>query len=244
MVSFQRTVALGVVLVCTSVVAASSAFACGVSGADGAWSCSLEEYDEAERPRWSLGAAGSATWTKLKVGEVRARQRRTAIVATASYAPIRRLTIQVSAGAGFAGELRAPNGTHQLSAGPTGAAGVVYTLIEGRPFVAVSGVVSASHAKTRLRGRDESVSYSAFDLRLGLIAGTTVFDILSPYAVARAFGGPVFWRYEGEATTGTDTSHFQLGVGVTLRPVDALAVYVEGIPLGERGLSGGASFAF
>jgi hypothetical protein len=223
---------------------ARPAFACGVSGADGAWSCSLEEHEESERPRWTLGAAGMTTWTKLKFDDLRASQRRNAVVVTAGYAPTRRLTIQVSAGAGFAGELRAPNGTHEFSPGPTGAAGVVYTLVEGRPFVAVSGVVSASYATTQLDGRGESVNYSALDLRLGLIAGTTVFDILSPYLVARAFGGPVWWRYEGEPQTGTDTSHFQIGAGITLRPIEALAVYIEGIPLGERALSGGASVAF
>jgi hypothetical protein len=191
-----------------------------------------------------VGAAALTTWTDLKFDDLRARQRRNAIVATAGYAPSRRFTIQVSAGAGIGGELRAPNGTHDFSAGPTGAVGVVYTLIEGRPFVAVSGVLSASHASTQLQGSDESVSYSALDLRLGVIAGTTLFDIVSPYVVARAFGGPVWWRYEGEPQTGTDTSHFQIGAGVTLRPIDPLALFIEGIPLGERALSGGASVAF
>jgi hypothetical protein len=227
-----------------SALVARPAFACGVSGADGAWSCSLEEHDEAERPRWSVGVAGLSTWTELKFDDLHARQQRNAIVATAAYAPLPRLRFQVSAGAAFAGELRAPNGTHEFSVGPTGAAGIVYTLIEGRPFVALSGVVSASHATTQLRGRGPSVNYDALDLRLGLIAGTTVFDILSPYLVARAFGGPVFWHYENQAQVGTDIAHYQIGAGVALRPIEAIAVFVEGVPLGERALSGGASIAF
>jgi hypothetical protein len=191
-----------------------------------------------------LGVAGLSTWTELKFDDLHARQQRNAIVATAAYAPTRRLTLQVSAGAAFAGVLRAPNGTHEFSVGPTGAAGLVYTLLEGRPFVALSGVLSASHATTRRGGRGESVNYDAFDLRLGLIAGTTVFDILSPYIVARAFGGPVFWAYEGRAQTGTDLVHYQLGAGLTLRPIASIAVFVEGVPLGERSLLGGASIAF
>jgi hypothetical protein len=231
-------------LACAFAFISRPAFACGVSGADGAWSCSLAEHEEAERPRWTLGAAGQTTWTNLKFEDLRAEQRRNALAAIAGYAPTRQLTIQVSAGAAFAGELQAPNGTHEFSVGPTGSAGVVYTLVEGRPFVAVSGVVSASHATTRLEGRGEPVGYTALDLRLGLIAGTTLFDILSPYAVVRAFGGPVWWRYEGEPQVGTDASHFQLGAGLTLRPIEVLALFIEGIPLGERALSGGASVAF
>jgi hypothetical protein len=222
----------------------TKAFACGVSAVDGTWSCSLEEHDEEERPKWNVGASALATWTKLELGDIRARQTRTAVVATAGYAPTRKLTLTLSAGAGIDGVLRAPNGVHEMSAGPTGAAGVVYSLIEGRPFLAVSGVLSASHARTRLRGEDGSVSYTAFDLRLGVVFGTTLFDVLSPYLVARAFGGPVFWRYAGANTTGTDTSHVQLGAGVTVRPLEMLAMYVEGVPLGERALAGGASFAF
>jgi hypothetical protein len=222
------------------------AHACGVSGADGAWSCSVEEHEEAERPRWSVGVAGLSTWTTLRFGDALcAKQTRNAIVTTGAYAPIRRLSIQVSAGMAFGGELRAPNGTHEFSVGPTVAAGVVYTFIEGRPFVAISGLLSATHATTSLPGRPtQDADYSAFDLRAGVIAGTTVFEILSPYLVARVFGGPVFWRYERQDQTGTDTSHVQLGAGVTLRALEWIALYIEGIPLGERALSGGVSFAF
>jgi hypothetical protein len=191
-----------------------------------------------------VGAVGLTTWTRLKFDDLRADQRRNAVAATLAYAPTAKLSLQLSIGAAFAGELEAPNGTHEFNPGPTGSIGVVYTLISGSPFVALSGVLSASHATTQLRGRGPSVNYDAFDLRVGVIAGVTVLDVLSPYAVARAFGGPVLWRYEGESQTGTDAYHVQLGLGATLRPLDALAVFVEGVPLGERALSGGASVAF
>jgi hypothetical protein len=242
--SGSQSVALAGLIALAVALIAEPAFACGVSGADGAWSCSLAEHEEAERPRWSVGAVGLSTWTELKFDDLHAKEQRNAIVATAAYAPTRRLTVQLSAGAAFAGELRAPNGTHEFSVGPTGAAGVVYTLLEGRPFVALSGVVSASHATTQLRGSGPSVNYDAFDLRLGVIAGTTVFEMLSPYIVARAFGGPVFWHYGRRAQTGTDIAHYQLGVGLALRPIETLAVFAEGVPLGERGVSAGASIAF
>lgn len=223
---------------------ARPAFACGVSAADGAWSCSLEEHEEAERPKWSVGASALATWTTLKFEDVRADQRRNAVGASLTYAPTKRLTLQISAGVAFAGELEAPNGTHQFNPGPTGGIGVVYTLVAGSPFVALSGVLSASHATTQLDGRGPPVDYAAFDLRLGVIAGVTVLDVISPYVVARAFGGPVYWSYEGKSQTGTDTSHVQLGLGVSVRPIETIAIFAEGIPLGEQALAGGASIAF
>jgi hypothetical protein len=244
-VDFERSLACVALALALALTAwPSQAFACGVSAADGAWSCSLEEHEEEERPRWNAGAVGLTTWTRLKFDDLHADQLRNAIAASLAYAPAARLSLQLSVGAAFGGELEAPNGTHEFNPGPTGAIGMVYTLVAGSPFVALSGVLSASHATTQLRGRGPSTNYDAFDLRVGAIAGITVFDVLSPYVVARAFGGPVFWRYEGEAQTGTDAYHVQLGGGVTFRPVEMLAIYVEGVPLGEQAVSGGASVAF
>ena len=74
----------------------------------------------------------------------------------------------------------------------------------------VSAVVSA--AKTHGVGTASgSAGYEALDLRLGAMFRTTLFETLSPYAVARVFGGPVFWRYRGSAVTGTDVSTFSSG---------------------------------
>jgi hypothetical protein len=232
--------ALACLAVCAALLQSSRAQACGVSGPDGAWSCSLEEHEEELRPRWQLGAAGVYTSTALSFGEdLRAEQSRYALVATGVYAPTRRLAFQASAGVGLGGELRLADVPYEFSAGPTMAAGVVYTLLEGRPFVALSGVFSAAFARTQAAGED-SQSYSAIDLRVGLIAGTVLFDVLVPYAVVRAFGGPVFWQ----GRTGTDVHHYQLGAGLTLRPLEWLSVSLEGVPLGEQALSAGASIAF
>jgi hypothetical protein len=88
------------------------------------------------------------------------------------------------------------------------------------------------------------VRYSAFDLRLGAVVGTTFFDRLSPYALGRVFGGPVYWRYQGAAVTGTDTHHYQLGAGLALMLARRLDIFAEAVPLGERSLSAGASVSF
>ena len=220
--------------------------ACGVSGPDGVWSCALDEEEEALRPRWHVGAAYAYTATTLRFGdELRTDQRRNSVVATAAYAPTRRLTFQASAGVAFAGRLRAPDGDHEFEPGPSFAAGATYRLLEGQPFLAFSGVLSAAFASTRAPGADASTTgYEAFDLRLGVVFGVSLFDVLSPYAVARVFGGPVLWRYDGRDRTGTDTSHFQLGAGFSLLIAKHLDLFFEGIPLGEQALSAGLAALF
>jgi hypothetical protein len=60
----------------------------------------------------------------------------------------------------------------------------------------------------------------------------------------RAFGGPVFWRYQGVAVTGTDTHHYQLGAGLALGLGERVGLFAEGIPLGEQALSAGVSVSF
>jgi hypothetical protein len=51
------------------------------------------------------------------------------------------------------------------------------------------------------------VGYDALDLRVGAAVGTTLWKVLAPYEVGRAFGGPVYWRYQGASIVGTDDHH-------------------------------------
>jgi hypothetical protein len=223
-----------------------AAHACGVSGPDGVWSCSIAEHDEQIRPRWSLGAVSlySASALRFRHGP-HVEVERAAVLGVASYAPTARLRLQLSAGAAVSGQLKLPNGAHDFLPGPTGALAVSYRFLEDRPFVVLSGVLSAFTARTQRRAdHAESARYTAFDLRLGVAVGATFFEMLSPYAVARVFGGPVFWRYQGKAIGGTDVYHFQLGAGAALRLWRRVDLFVEGIALGEIGLSGGAAFVF
>lgn len=221
------------------------AWACGVSGPDGVWSCSFEEHEEEIRPRWSVGVAGAYTWTALRFSAaVRGEQSRLSTVVAAAYAPTPRLRLQASLGAGLSGELRMPNGEHRFQPGPTAAVGVGYSVLRGVPFLAFTAVLSAVTARTQDVTREQIARYTALDLRLGAAFGATFFDALSAYALARVFGGPVFWRYAGAAVTGTDTSHFQLGVGLAYRIAERVDVFAEGVPLGERALTAGASAVF
>jgi hypothetical protein len=231
--------ALGVTL------ASARALACGVSGPDGVWSCSLEEHDEALRPRWHLGVAGGYTATTLSFNHgLRGDEQRSAALASLVYAPTPRVAFQGSAGATLFGRLSTPSGQYDFDAGPSAALGASWRAIEGRPFLAFTSVLSFSAATTRASsGAHNSAGYEAFDLRLGAAFGTTLFDALSPYLVARIFGGPILWRYQGSAVTGTDVNHYQLGGGLAWRIRASIDLFAEGVPLGEQALSGGVAFA-
>jgi hypothetical protein len=246
--SLDRHPCVALWLLCglTLLMRTSPALACGVSGPDGVWSCSIEEHEEAERPRWSLGAVGSYTWTRLNFQHgLRVRAQRSAALINASYAPTKVLRIQASAGVAGTGTLATPDGTYDFSPGAIGAVGVSYRFLTGRPFLVLSGLLSASSAQTELRDHAASAArYTALDIRAGLAFGATFFDALSPYAVVRTFGGPIFWHYRGQSVLGTDRYHVQLGAGVAYRIAGRVDAFVEGIPLGERAFSGGAAVLF
>ena len=177
-------------------------------------------------------------------GSIDADQIRYATLAALAYLPLPELVLQVGVGVAFGGSLTLPDGKHEFSPGPIASLGADWRVWEDeRFFLLLSAVLSASFARTELPGA-ESVGYQAFDLRIGGQFGVDVAGILRPYAVARAFGGPVFWQYQGQDVSGTDTHHYQLGAGVGVRLSRHLNAFAEGIPLGEQALSLGAGLAF
>ena len=112
---------------------------------------------------------------------------------------------------------------------------------DARPFVALTGQLAVALASTRPTGDTSATptGYQAADLRIGAVAGWPLLDAFTPYALARIFGGPVWWEYQGANLLGGDVHHFQIGAGLLLRlgPVD---VFAEGVPLGEQAIVGGA----
>lgn len=129
--------------------------------------------------------------------------------------------------------------TSTVSPGPLGAVTASFRpLDEGTaaPFVLFSASMAASVS------RADEATLSAFDLRLGVAAGKTIADVVTPYVLARAFGGPVFWSIAGASATGTDAYHYQLGGGVSVR-VGRVDFVAEGVPLGERSVVVGAGLA-
>jgi hypothetical protein len=217
--------------------------ACGVS-ASGVSSCSLAEHDEAVRPHSAVGVSGLYTVTRLRfTGSLYADQVRYATLASLAYLPTPKLVLQAGAGVAFGGSLTLPDGKYEFSPGPTGVLGADYRAFDdGRYFLLLTSGLSFAFARTHLGGQP-SVGYEAFDLRVGAEFGVELARVFRPYALARGFGGPVFWRHEGEAVDGTDTHHYQFGVGASVRLAKALSLFAEGVPLGERAVSLGVGLA-
>lgn len=223
---------------------AAEAKACGVS-ASGVASCSLAEHEEAVRRRWVIGANGLFTSTRLRFSDdLHADQVRYATLAMLAYLPSTRLVLQAGAGAALGGGLTLADGEYRFSPGPTAMIGADFRAFDdGRYSLLLTSGLSFATARTRAPGAGSSEAYTAFDLRLGVQFGIALGRVVVPYAVARVFGGPIFWRYQGQAVTGTDTHHYQLGAGLALRATKALSFFVEGIPLGERAVALGVSWA-
>jgi hypothetical protein len=227
---------------------ATPAWACGVTvgGAAGISSCSLEEHQEAVRRKWRIGASYAFTSTALRFdGEHRVDEERHAVLVTVDYRPSRRMTLQAGAGT-FLGDIWSATEHSRIDPGFAGAIGGSYRVLDADgaiPFVLLTGQLSAA-ATTTVSPGEARVGYTAFDVRLGAVVGTTVLDVLTPYVVGRAFGGPIFWRYQGEAVSGTDIYKYQVGGGLAVSIARRFDLFVEGVPLGERGLAGGGGFAF
>lgn len=224
---------------------ARRAHACGVSGVDGVASCSLAEHNEAVRPHWAVSASGLYTNTSLRFsGGIHVDQTRYAAIAALAYLPTPELTLQLGVGSAFGGHIDAADGRHDFSPGPTALIGASYRLIDKESwFLTLTSLLSFSASRTTL-GNDPSIGYEAFDLRLGGELGTTLFGVLRPYVPVRVFGGPVYWKYQGASVTGTDTHHYQVGLGVGVRMARNFGAFAEGIPLGERALSLGLAASF
>ena len=144
-----------------------------------------------------------------------------------------RVTLSAAAGGLFMGALE------RLETGPggVGSLGVSWLMLEQkdlRPFVQLSGSLAVSGLRVATN------DYLAIDGRVGLAAGYTLQERFTPYLVARAFGGPVFYA----GNVGTDLFHYQLGAGLVVGLPLGLDLSFEGIPLGEQRLTLGLGFSF
>lgn len=172
----------------------------------------------------------------------------------------RRWSLQLGAGTLLGGSLVTPIETAVLQPGFLTAVTLTHRVFEseggardGRPFVLTT--YGLSFVTTRVDG--DSRGYTALDFRFGLLVGTTFAGAVTPYASARLFGGPAFFRWnEGTSTTsvvGTDAYKYEVGGGVvftvgardgTRHGGTRAAFFVEGAAWGEKSLRGGASVSF
>jgi len=223
---------------------AAPAFPCGVTagGAPGISWCSLEEHEEAARRKWHVGSSYAFSSTGLRFGDgQRLGEERHVSLVTIDYRPARRATLSGGVGVFIGGSLATDSARYAFDPGFIAVLGGSWRLWDlGRagPFALLTGQLS--YASSRVQG----FAYNAFDLRAGVVAGTTLWRVLTPYAVGRAFGGPVFWRHDGAAVTGTDTHHYQVGAGIALLLARRVDVFAEGVPVGEQGIAAGAGLSF
>lgn len=150
------------------------------------------------------------------------------------------LTLMVSGGAVVGGTMRAGGRSFDVRPGPVVAVGASQRIVDGRgraPFVLLSLTASQSFLTT-----DPGVPLRATDVRLGATIGKTIGP-LTPFAVARVFGGPVRWTLDGNDVTGSDRGHYQLGIGGAIAK-GAFDAFVEWDWLGERRVTAGIGVAF
>ncbi len=202
---------------------------------------------KAKRFRGSV-VIGHASSTLIFEGKTRVDINRRAILATLERRLSDKWTLQVAAGGIVAGTLNDKGDRYVF--GPGWSAGVTgsYRVLDGRgrsPFLLVSGTLAFAGARTQSEEPNSpNVSYFAGDLRLGVVVGKTFFQALSPYAVVRGFGGPIWWQLQGRNITGTDAYKFQIGAGLAVAMPFGLDAFVEAVPLGERAVSTGIGFSF
>jgi hypothetical protein len=227
------------------------AWACGASagGVAGLSGCSLAEHNEAARKKWHAGANAAWSSTSIRFSDsLRLDQTRTVAVALLDYSPKPAATVEFGAGAFLDGTFERAGVEYGFSPGLLLVTGASYQLVTNdgpRPFVLLGGQLSYLMSHTQAEGAaGEESGYHAFDLRVGPVVGWTFWNALTPYVLVRVFGGPVFWRYQGEAVVGGDVHHYQLGAGLSLVLAKRLDLFVEGVPLGERTVAGGAGLRF
>lgn len=203
---------------------------------------------------WHAGASFGVFGTELTFGDGASNvfMERSAISASADYRASDTTTFSFGGGAGLGGRLIVNNHRYEIASGALFTAAYSRRLLEGRgaaPFLLFGLSVGGSGASTRemVLGKSmapASVSLFAFDIRLGLTVGKTFWNVLSPYAAVRAFGGPVLWNIDGETRTGTDLRHFQIAVGMVTALPRGFDLFAEVAPGAERAVTLGGGVGF
>jgi len=180
-------------------------------------------------------------------GGRRAEVEMTTFAASFARALRPRVTLLLSAGVVFDGEIR-PEGrpAHDVDPGAALAAGVEYRQRAGdgwKPAVDFTAVLGATWARTRDPRGCGRASYLATDARVGVRAAWTVADAVSPYAVSRVFGGPVFWELDDDNSVASDIHHYQVAVGMAVS-LGRIGLFGEWASLGERAVSAGATMVW
>jgi len=170
-------------------------------------------------------------------GSERLRLEAMAVSASFDWRVSPRWTLAAAAGGIFNGRLLSDTERFDFSGGLVGSfSGSFLALEQGTywPFIMIAGSLAATGVKAA------PTTYVAIDVRLTASVGYTFFERLTPYAVGRLFGGPVFWRNQ----TGTDLYHYQVGLGFVVGLPFGFDLSAELIPLGEQRVTAGLGYSF
>ncbi|MFO0587626.1 MAG: hypothetical protein U0441_08805 [Polyangiaceae bacterium] len=196
--------------------------------------------------RFHASVSYSVFGTDLLFGSKAAFIERRAATGSLSYRVSDKVTLQIGAGATLGGRFEFEGARFSLDPGWLASFASTWRIVDGRgrlPFVIGGVAVGATGGDTR-DASDHTEHMLALDVRISGMVGKTFYDVLSPYLVARAFGGPIFWRYQGVDRTGTDQYHVQLGAGVLVALPSHFDAFAEAIPLGERAAVAGLGYSF
>ncbi len=191
---------------------------------------------------------GHAASTLVFDGTTKVGIDRRAILGTFERRLAEKWTLQFAAGGIVTGTLRLGRERYQFGPGWSAGISTSYRALDGRgakPFILVGGTLAFAGASTQgdLPNAPE-IGYLAGDLRLSVVVGKTFFQALSPYAVLRGFGGPIWWQIKGRDVVGTDNYKFQVGAGLAVSMPRGFDAFIEGVPLGEKALSTGLGYSF
>ncbi len=192
---------------------------------------------------------GHSSSTLVFDGKTEVDVSRQAAVVTIERRMTSKWTLQAAVGGILLGSLDVDGDRYDFGPGWSAGVSTSYRLLDGRgraPFLLLGGTLAFAGATTRAVKPPNApdVPYYAGDLRLSVVVGKTFFNALSPYAVGRVFGGPIFWQIQGKDVVGTDAYKFQLGAGLSVSLPMGLDAFVEGVPLGEKALSTGLGLSF
>jgi hypothetical protein len=249
----RATIVIGVGAL--TVGATRDAQACGAAYPGGPMVCTLEDAPPSRHgvktlvPVARVSAIWSYTSTTILFGEGRrADLTRHAVFASTELPLARGLGLRFGAGGIASGELRTSGGPATFGPGVTGFFGIGKTVVDEKPsvpFLQLAATVSMSRATTRGPAPNEAPSFTALDVRAAATIGKTIGGWLVPYVSLRAFGGPIFYRYGGKDVTGTDLYKHQIAGGLSVAlPSRVLDAFVEGVPMGESGMSAGLGTTF
>jgi hypothetical protein len=201
-----------------------------------------EECDGDGPPTWQATAAADGMSTEIVFDGVRVPERELAITATIGHFATPRLGWSITAGAIAGGSIEG----RDMGPGVTIAGALSWLPVyekARRPFVSLSLSLGTSlaHGVTDDGSR---AWWSPWDLRGGVLVGKTLAKHFVPYAAARVFGGPVFWRRGGASVIGGDRRHVTVGAGITIRLPARIDLSVEVMPLGEQSAAGALTAHF